>query len=121
MTNNYPTRTPPTFRGGNRTYRQEAEMDMRGRSRGCVVALAVAATGVGILPAASSAAPRRAQCATINKNIDDELGWEKYFTLLGGAYLEVGDSESTSSAFEIAGTYSSLVNGGLRLLAKLGC
>jgi hypothetical protein len=96
-------------------------MDMRGRSRACVVALAVAATGVGILPAASSAAPRRAECATINQNVDDELGWEKYFTALGGAYLEAGDSASASSAFEIAGTYSSLFNGGMRLLAKLGC
>jgi len=96
-------------------------MNMRGRSRACVVALAIAATGVGILPAASSAAPRRAECATINQNVDDELGWEKYYVALGSAYLEAGDSASASSAFEIAATYSSLFNGGMRLLAKLGC
>ena len=96
-------------------------MDMRGRSRACVVALAVAATGLGILPAASSAAPRRSQCATITRNVEDEVGWEQYYTALGSAYLAAGDSASASSAFEIAGTYSSLFDGGMRLLAKLGC
>jgi hypothetical protein len=121
MTNNYATRTPPTFRGGNRTYRQEARMNMRGRSRAWVVALAVAATGLGVLPAVSSAAPRRAQCATINKNIDDELGWEKYYLALTGAYLDAGDDASAISAGEMADTYASLVDGGRRLLAKLGC
>ncbi len=96
-------------------------MDMRGRSRARVVALAVAATGVGLLPAASSAAPRRAQCATINQNINDELGWENYYVALGSAYLEAGDSASASSAFEMADTYRSLFRGGMQLSAKLGC
>ena len=96
-------------------------MNIRGRSRACVVALAVAATGVGILPAASSAAPRRAQCATINQNIDDELGWEKYYAALDDAYIAAGDYASASSAGELADTYHDLVQGGLRLLAKVGC
>jgi Tfp pilus assembly protein PilF len=96
-------------------------MNMRGRSRAWVVALAVAATGMGILPAASSAAPRRAQCATINKNIEDELGWEEYYTALGSAYLQAGDTASANSAFETAATYSSLFDGGMQLWAKLGC
>ena len=96
-------------------------MNMRRRSRACVVALAIAATGVGILPAASGAAPRRAQCATINQNIEDELGWQNYYENLGAAYSEAGNIDSANSAFETAGTFASLADGGYHLLAKLGC
>ena len=96
-------------------------MNMHRRSRAWVVALAVAATGMGILPAASSAAPRRGQCATINENINDEVNWMHYYESLGEGYAAAGDSDSANSAFETAGTFATLVDGGYRLLAKLGC
>ncbi len=86
-------------------------MKMFRRSRGWVLGLALAAAGLGILPAASSAAPRRAQCATINENVADELGWVNYFTALSSACYRAGNIDGAVSASNIAGTYQSLADG----------
>jgi len=96
-------------------------MNMRGRSQAWVLALAVAATGLGIVPAAASAAPRRAQCATINKNVEDELGWVSYFTSLSSAYYSAGNIDAATSASDWANTYQNLADNGMRLAAQLGC
>lgn len=96
-------------------------MRMLGRSRGWVLALALAVVGLGSVPAVSNALPRRAQCATINANIADELGWASYFTALGSGYIEEHDFDAAASAFGDADTYQNLADAGMRLARQLGC
>ncbi|HET6869575.1 MAG TPA: hypothetical protein VFH80_26925 [Solirubrobacteraceae bacterium] len=96
-------------------------MKMIGRSRAWVLALALVGVGLGSVPAAASAAPRRAQCATINANVADELGWVSYFTALGNAYYQAHDIDAATSAFADADTYQHLADAGMRLGRQLGC
>jgi len=96
-------------------------MKMLGRSRAWILALTLAGVGLGIVPAASSAAPRQSQCATINANIADELGWVSYFTALSGAYYRAGNIDAAVSASADADTYQHLADAGTLLASRLGC
>jgi hypothetical protein len=96
-------------------------MTMLRRSRAWVLALALAGVGLGIVPDASSAAPRQSQCATLNANIADELGWVSYFTSLTWAYQRAGDFDAAASASADADTYQNLADAGMLLSRRLGC
>jgi hypothetical protein len=96
-------------------------MQMLRRSRAWILALALAAAGLGTLPAASSAAPRQANCATINANIGNELGWVSYFTALSQAYYQEGNFFAGLSASADANDYANLAHSDMQLAARLGC
>jgi hypothetical protein len=94
-------------------------MNMRRRVRAAIVVVLVMGAGLGIVNGKASAMPRK--CATLNHNVEEELHWANYYSLLANGYLSQGDYEAASSATDIENTFLDLVEAGQALQAKLGC